>query len=43
MQSKAERLRQIALLDQQMAQLKFELADLNGRFVKVRSPCVTSS
>ena len=31
MQSKAERLRQIALLDQQTAQLKSELADLNGR------------
>ena len=34
MQSKAERLRQIALLDQQTAQLKSELADLNGRFVQ---------
>ena len=36
MQSKAERLRQIALLDQQTAQLKSELADLNGRFVESR-------
>ena len=34
MQSRAERLRQIALLDQQMAQLKSELADLNGRLVE---------
>jgi HlyD family secretion protein len=34
MQSKADRLRQIALLDQQMAQLKTELADLNGRLVE---------
>ena len=34
MQSKAERLRQIALLDQQTAQLKSELADLNGRLVE---------
>ena len=34
MKSKAERLRQIALLDQQTAQLKSELADLNGRFVQ---------
>ena len=33
MQSKAERLRQIALLDQQTAQLKSGLADLNGRLV----------
>ena len=33
MQSKADRLRQSALLDQQTAQLKSELADLNGRFV----------
>ena len=36
MQSKAERLRQIALLDQQTAQLKSELADLNGRLVESR-------
>jgi HlyD family secretion protein len=36
MQSKSERLRQIALLDQQTAQLKSELADLNGRFVESR-------
>ena len=36
MQSKAERLRQIALLDQQTAQLKAELADLNGRLVENR-------
>ena len=34
MQSKAERLRQIALLDQQTAQLKSDLADLNGRLVE---------
>ena len=34
MQTKAERLRQIALLDQQAAQLKSELADLNGRLVE---------
>ena len=34
MQSKAQRLRQIALLDQQTAQLKSELADLNGRLVE---------
>ncbi len=34
MQSKAERLRQIALLDQQTAQLKSELADLKGRLVE---------
>ena len=34
MQSKAERLRQIALLDQQTAQLKSGLADLNGRLVE---------
>ena len=34
MQSKAERLRQVALLDQQTAQLKSELADLNGRLVQ---------
>ncbi|MCB4412054.1 HlyD family secretion protein [Synechococcus sp. MU1611] len=36
MQSKAERLRQIALLDQQTAQLKSDLADLNGRLVESR-------
>ena len=36
MQRKAERLRQIALLDQQTAQLKSELADLNGRLVESR-------
>ena len=35
MQSKADRLRQIALLDQQTAQLKSELADLNGKLVGV--------
>ena len=34
MQVKADRLRQIALLDQQTAQLKSELADLNGRLVE---------
>ena len=34
MQKKADRLRQIALLDQQTAQLKSELADLNGRLVE---------
>ena len=36
MQSKAERLRQSALLDQQMAELQSELADLNGRLVESR-------
>ena len=36
MQSKAERLRQIAQLDQQTAQLKTELADLNGRLVETK-------
>ena len=36
MQSKAEGLRQAALLDQQTAQLKSELADLNGRLVESR-------
>ena len=36
MQSRAERLRQNALLDQQTAQLKSELADLNGRLVESR-------
>ena len=34
MKTKAERLRQIALLDQQTAQLRSELADLNGRLVE---------
>ena len=34
MQSRAERWRQIALLDQQTAKLKSELADLNGRLVE---------
>ena len=36
MQSKADRLRQMALLDQQMAQLKSELAHLNGRLVETK-------
>ena len=36
MQSKADRLRQIALLDQQTAQLKSELADLNGKLVETK-------
>ena len=36
MQSMMERLRQKALLDQQTAQLKSELADLNGRLVESR-------
>ena len=36
MQSKADRLRQMALLDQQKAQLKSELADLNGRLVETK-------
>nr|WP_115094461.1 HlyD family efflux transporter periplasmic adaptor subunit [Synechococcus sp. UW106] len=36
MQSKADRLRQIAVLDQQTAQLKSELADLNGRLVQTK-------
>ena len=36
MQSKADRLRQVALLDQQTAQLKTELADLNGRLVETK-------
>ena len=36
MQAKADRLRKSALLDQQMAQLKSELADLNGRFVETK-------
>ena len=34
MQARAERLRQAAMLDQQTAQLKSELADLNGRLVE---------
>ena len=34
MQNRAERLRQVAMLDQQTAQLESELADLNGRFVE---------
>ena len=36
MQSKADRLRQMALLDQQTAQLKSELADLNGKLVETK-------
>ena len=36
MQSKADRLRQSALLDQQTAQLKSELADLNRRLVETK-------
>ena len=36
MQSKADRLRQIALLDQQTAQLKSELADLSRRLVETK-------
>lgn len=36
MQSKADRLRQSALLDQQTAELKSELADLNGRLVEIK-------
>ena len=36
MQAKVERLRQVALLDQQTAQLKSELADLNGRLVETK-------
>ena len=36
MQSKADRLRQIALLDQQTAQLNSELANLNGRLVETK-------
>ena len=34
MQARSERLRQIAMIDQQTAQLKSELADLNGRLVE---------
>lgn len=36
MQAKADRLRQMALLDQQTAQLKSELADLGGRLVETK-------
>ena len=36
LQSKADRLRQIALLDQQTAQLQSDLADLNGRLVETK-------
>ena len=36
MQSKAERLRQVALLEQQVAQLNSELADLTGRLAEAR-------
>ena len=36
MQAKVERLRQIALLDQQTAQLQAELADPNGRLVETK-------
>lgn len=36
MQTKADRLRQIALLDQQTAKLKSELADLGGRLVEIK-------
>ena len=36
MQTKAERLRQVALLDQQMAQLNSELADLQSRLAEAR-------
>ena len=36
MQAKVERLRQIALLDQQTAQFQAELADLNGRLVETK-------
>ncbi|MEB3254167.1 MAG: HlyD family efflux transporter periplasmic adaptor subunit [Synechococcus sp.] len=36
MQTKADRLRQVALLDQQMAQLNSELADLGGRLAQAR-------
>ena len=36
LQMKADRLRQIAQLDQQTAQLKSELADLNGRLVETK-------
>ena len=36
MQAKADRLRQMALLDQQTAKLKSELADLGGRLVETK-------
>ena len=36
MQSKADRLRQLALLDQQVAQLNTEVADLRGRLAQAR-------
>ena len=36
MQSKADRLRQMALLDQQTAQLKSELAEINGKLVETK-------
>ena len=36
MQTKAERLRQVAQLDQQVAQLNFELADLRSRLAEAR-------
>ena len=36
MQAKADRLRQVALLDQQTAKLKSELADLGGRLVETK-------
>ena len=36
MQTKADRLRQIALLNQQIAQVKSDLADLNGRLVQAK-------
>lgn len=36
MQTKADRLRQLAQLDQQIAQLKSELADLKGRLVEIK-------
>jgi len=36
MQTKADRLRQVAQLDQQIAQLKSDLADLNGRLVQTK-------
>ena len=43
MQSKADRLRQLALLDQQVAQLNTEVADLRGRLAQAGSPCATNS
>ena len=36
MQAKVERLRQVALLDQQSAKLQAELADLKGRLVEIK-------